>query len=227
MSEGLREIEEMMSSYEVEVMPDDFDHSNGNSGKSVEMNLDYDNLVAEYFHSSSSGPWPLRDTGTRRDEIAEFYVTGTNLFSKDKSTIELYPFLLDQIKEDIESQGESIETVSDAVKIHNYDELDEKTTEKLDLIEESIRTAYTDEDEGTIMYAHGAKLEFWRTPEVEIDLTPSGYLEVETEAEVESRTYTNTEEIQRIAGALDPMNFNKIPYEQVKFETDFEYEGET
>lgn len=220
-----REIGEMMESYEVEVMPSDFDHSNGNSGKAVEMNLDYDNLAAEYCHSSSSGPWPLRDTGATRDEIAEFYVTGTNLFSEDKSTIELYPFLLDQIQEEIESQGGSIETVTDAVKIHNYDELDEETTEKLDLIEESIRTTYTDEDEGTVMYTHGAKLEFWRTPEVEIDLDPSEYLEVETEAEVESRTYTNTEEIQRIAKALDPMNFNKTPYEQVNFETDFEYEG--
>lgn len=219
-----REVREMMSSYEMEVMPDDFDHTNGNSGKSVEMNLEHDSLAAEYCHASSGGPWPLRDTSTR-DGIAEFYITGSNLFSIDKADIELYPFLVDQIKEEIESQGGSVETVdSGAIRIHNYEDLDNQTREKLDLIEESTYRSWNDEDEGTITYIDGSKLEFERRPEVEIDLQPAGYLEVETEAEIESRTYTNTEEIQRIAEALDPMNFEKTPYNQIAFETDFEYE---
>lgn len=109
---------------------------------------------------------------------------------------------------------------------------DEELAELMDLRERGIidfdnlsRKAYLDSDGGE---KEAGKI--WARSEMDASIDEEYLVSLDVTYENQSATYEVDERVERIANALDPMNFDSEPYEDVELETEFKNrstEGQT
>ena len=218
-------LEEIIDSYEMSIIDDPDQPGHVSDQAAVEMNLEHESLVNEHYSERERNLHWLGDGTKGFTYVSGFKAAGENIFEEDRSEIELIPLLIDQISEDIEEQGgEIITNYGKVVEVEGYDEFDEDLQEKLDILDEAQISIYDQSESKRIYGDNGPRVNVTREPEVELRLDAEGYLEAETDAEIDSRAYRNSEKMQEVASALDPLDFDKPSYEDVILETGFEYE---